>query len=157
MEEAKHEAEAIVSQARARAQSEREELQRHLEATERAFVERISQTVAAAAGEAVLSQLERLQGAELDAVLVGVACRGIAASGAPRGRVVVETARPLSPALHEQLALALGAARTTAEFVVRPDLGAGVRVFSDAGLVDASARGMAEHARRRLAEAVAHA
>ncbi|MFO0749623.1 MAG: hypothetical protein U1F43_28730 [Myxococcota bacterium] len=103
--------------------------------------------MAAAAVERLLASI----GAPaLGTMLVAEACAELALLGhvAP-GEAVVASARP--SAARARLEAVLGAPR---EWRIRPELGAGVRVDTARGQVDATALGLARHAAAAVAEAV---
>lgn len=144
-------AEALLTEARARAEQEREALRHELERREQAWREVLEDEAAALAARAVLQLLEWLEGPELDTALARAACRELEALPASAlGHVVVESARPLSPEARELVGTAL-AGVSGVEFRSAPRLGAGLRILTGAGLVDASASGLAAYAERALA------
>jgi F-type H+-transporting ATPase subunit b len=144
-------AETLLAEARARAAQEREALKHELERRQRAWREGLEDEAAALAARAVLQLLERLAGPELDTALARAACRELQSLPARGlGHVVVESARPLSPEARELVGAAL-AGVPGVEFRSAPRLGAGLRILTGAGLVDASASGLAAYAERTLA------
>jgi F-type H+-transporting ATPase subunit b len=150
-EAAAKQAEALLAEARARAEREREALRRELERREQAWREGLEGEAAVLAARAVLRLLEGLAGPELDTVLARAACRELQSLPAGGlGHVVVESARPLSPEARALVDSAL-AAVPGVEFRAAPRLGAGLRILTGAGLVDASAPGLAAYAERALA------
>jgi hypothetical protein len=90
-------------------------------------------------------------GPDLDAALARAACQRLAAlpEANRAGSVEVETARPLDTETRARFVEVAGPAATVKDRVV-PELGAGVRVITSAGLVDASAAGLAAWAEREL-------
>jgi F-type H+-transporting ATPase subunit b len=150
-EVAAKQAEALLAETRARAEQEREALRHELEHRERAWREELEDEAAALAARAVLQLLERLVGPELDTALARAACRELQSLPASElGHVVVESARPLSSEARELVGTAL-AGVPGVEFRSAPRLGAGLRILTEAGLVDASASGLAAYAERTLA------
>jgi len=113
--------------------------------------------VAATVREAVSRLLITLQAGNLDEGLLKAACRQLEArkSGAP-GAVLVESAVSLDDEARSAIRTAADA-RDDIQFRVVPDLGAGLRVTTPGGLIDASAAGIAAHAERVLASALAEA
>lgn len=143
-------AETLLAEARTRAEQEREALKHELERRERAWREGLEDEAAALAARAVLQLLERLAGPELDTALARAACRELQSLPARAlGHVVVESARPLSPEARGLVDAAL-AGVSGVEFRSAPQLGAGLRILTEAGLVDASASGLAAYAERAL-------
>lgn len=148
---AEREAAAIIDRARQTAENERQRTARTLGHVERAQAERLAEAVAAASRDAVASLLASLDAPDLESGLVRAACRQIDRLGpGALGDVLVESAGPLADADRSVLVAALGPAAGTAEFRVVPPLGAGLRVTTARGLIDASAAGIAAEAGRRL-------
>ncbi|WNG23195.1 hypothetical protein F0U62_03445 [Cystobacter fuscus] len=150
-EAAAKQAEALLAEARARAEQEREALQRELKRREQAWREGLEGEAATLASRAVLRLLEWLSGPELDTALARAACRELQslATHGGWGQVVVESAQPLSPEARALVDSALAGAPGV-EFRSAPRLGAGLRILTGAGLVDASASGLAAYAERAL-------
>lgn len=99
-----------------------------------------TRAAASVAAGAVRRLLTSAQGPDLDLALARAALDALPAT---RASVVVEVAAPPSEALGALLEERLAAGVTVR---VRPELGAGVRIVSEAGLVDASALGLAADA-----------
>lgn len=155
-EEAKAEAEkessAILERAREAARRERESARKALSELSEAELDRLADAVAETTARTVGKLLSRLSSRELDRELVGAACRELRSlDGDALGRVVVETPSEIDEETRRELEEALGEAARDAEFRVLPDLGTGIRVTTKSGLVDASASGLADYARRSLA------
>lgn len=153
---AEQEAAAIVERARGTAERERDRTARTLAHLEQAQLERLADAVAEAARQAVAHLLARLEGPEIDAALLRAACRELEAlDGASLGAVLVESARPLGEAERAAVAASLGARAASSTFRAVPDLGAGVRITTGRGLIDASAAALAAEAGRLLQGALA--
>jgi F-type H+-transporting ATPase subunit b len=150
--QAEHEAAAILAAARAQADEIRGQLETELAALRRRHVHTLAQDAAAAARALVERLLSEIGGPDLDAALIRAACQRLLALPSTRnaGTVQVDAARPLTDAARTSLAEAIGAATPVTERVL-PELGAGVRVITGAGLIDASAAGLAAWAERELA------
>jgi len=148
---AARQAAALLAEARTQAEQEREALRLELEHRRFAWREGLENEAAALAARAVFQLLEWLAGPELDTALARAACRELQSlpTGA-LGHVVVESARPLPPEARELVGAAL-AGVPGVEFRSVPRLGAGLRIVTGAGLVDASASGLAAYAERALA------
>jgi len=151
------EAAAIVAHAREVADRERGRSQRMLAHLEHAQAERLATAVAATTRDAVARLLENLQDGDLDQALLRAACRRMEVAARPPGAVLVESARPLAEAARAAITTAAGPGAASIEFRVVPALGAGLRVTTAHGLVDASATGIAAHAERVLVEQLAGA
>jgi len=109
--------------------------------------------VATAAGTVVERLLRQLDGPDVERGLIRAACRELQAlDGNDLGAVRVESAHPLDQATQDELTTALGKASRPLEFRVSPSLGAGIRISTSRGLVDASAAGLAAFARGALVE-----
>jgi F-type H+-transporting ATPase subunit b len=155
---ATQEAEAIHAQAHAAAERERDAARRMLGQLERAQLERLSAAVATTTRESVARLLAALGAPDLDVSLLHAAsCRLADLNGAPLGTVLVESAHPLDDAARVVLTRALDGHAYSADFRVDPHLGAGLRILTAKGLIDASALGIAQHAERLLTEALAPA
>lgn len=148
---AQQEAERIRAGARADAEHEREAARNRLAHLEEAQLERLAAAVAAAAGAAVQRLLQQFGGPDLERSLVQAACRTLQAfEGEALGAVTVESASPLDQETMTALTAVLGDAARTTVFRVTPTLGAGIRITTSHGLVDASATGLAAFAQRLL-------
>jgi F-type H+-transporting ATPase subunit b len=151
MSAADQEAAAIVARAREAAERERDRTAAMLSHVERAQLEAIAQAVAEAARDAVARLLTAIDAPDLESSLVAAACRRLQAlEGASVGDVIVESAAALAEPDRAAIAAALGTRAASTAFRVVPSLGAGVRVTTARGLVDASAAGVAAEAERRL-------
>jgi F-type H+-transporting ATPase subunit b len=152
---ARQEADRMVEEARTSRRVAREALLRELEATRAAQTETVAGVVGRIAAESVRRLLATLDGPALDVALVRAACDELRAipESARRG-AVVESARPLDG---EARALLQGALGSPFEERVVRELGAGARVTTSAGQVDASALSLAREASRAVtATAEAH-
>jgi F0F1-type ATP synthase membrane subunit b/b' len=141
---AKEEAAKLLEQARKTQQSERQALQQELDSTRRSQTAALADSVARVAADAVRQLLETISGPSLDAALVEATCTRL--EKLPRnslGSPIVESARPLEPPQLDRLRRLLGA---DFEHRVIPELGAGVRVTTSAGQVDATAASFARRA-----------
>lgn len=154
--DAEAEAHKIVADARAAAARENEALERRLGQFEATQVERMAEASATAAAEALRLLLERIQGPDLEDALLRSACaQASSLAHANGGRVVVRSSRPLPEASRNALATALGRSVPEIELAVDETLGAGLRIETPAGVVDASARGLASSVERTLRERLA--
>ena len=153
---ATQEAAAIRAQAHEAAERERESVARTFAQLERAQLERLSAAVAAATRASVARLLATLSAPDLDVSLVHAACRQLAAlDGRPLGAVLVESAHPLGDSARAAVTAALDGHAPSAQFRVVPDLGAGLRIVTSKGLIDASALGIAREAERMMTDALA--
>ncbi|MCB9569114.1 MAG: hypothetical protein H6710_18185 [Myxococcales bacterium] len=145
-------AERAAAEIQAKAEKTRDErmagLERELDALRQSQAEGLADTLGRIAATSVQRLLERVDGPSLDAALIRAASAeiGALAKGA-RAAPVVESARPLDAETRGLLRGALGR-----DFEERSDpaLGAGVRVTTSAGQIDASARSLAREAAREL-------
>lgn len=148
---AEAEAARILDLARQAAQGERAALTDELSATRQAEVGARAGAVGEVAGRAVRRLLEAVDGPELDEALVRAACAGLRGmNGAVTGPVTVEVARPLTEGGRAQLTSALGRAYGVR---VVPELGAGARITTEAGQVDATAASLAREAAQAVGAA----
>lgn len=109
-------------------------------------------TVAAHAAADTVGQLfEQIGGPELQSALIESAAQQI--RSLPQGTlapVKVESAQPLSSAQLEVLTNALGSAAEDTDFRTIEGLGAGVRIATRKGLIDATVSGLTRFARQSL-------
>jgi F-type H+-transporting ATPase subunit b len=146
------EVERLRAEARAVMARERAAARSHLAHLEEAQLEHLAAAVATATGVAVQRLLEQIGGPDLDRGLAQAACRALQAlDGNAFGAVTVESAHPLDQDTQAALIAILGDAARTAAFRVTPTLGAGLRISTSHGLVDASTTGLAAFAQRVLA------
>jgi F-type H+-transporting ATPase subunit b len=147
---------AIRQAAHEVAERERESARRALAQLERAHVERLSAAVASVARESVARLLASVDGHDLDMSLARVACSQLATlDRRTLGAVLVESAHPLDDSARAAVNVVLDGQPHAAQFRVVPDLGAGLRIVTSKGLIDASARGIAKEAERLLADSLA--
>lgn len=146
--EAEQRASEILEAARQERRAERRALEQELAATRDAETRALAEAVGRLAGGAVRELLEAIDGPSLDEALVRAACDKLAEL--PPGALqsaVVESARPLDGGARSLLEDRLGGAYQ--ERVVG-ELGAGVRVTTPAGQVDATAIAFARLAAREV-------
>lgn len=145
---AEDEAARIREEARKAEATERQTRERELETSRSVEAAALADTVGRIAAASVMSLLESLEGPSLDAALVRAACKQLSSlPAADRRSAVVESARPLDTGARELLRGLLG--QGFEERVVS-DLGAGVRVTTRAGQVDATAVSLARRAARSV-------
>ncbi len=140
--------ESAEQEARSAAAAERARLDDELAARRTAEVERLADEVGRVSGAAVASLLAELDGPSLDAALLRGALeqlRGLDVTAA-----TVEVARPLDPATRAAIAQSL----PSSDVRVVPELGAGVRIVTVSGQVDASARSLAREAAVQASDAI---
>jgi F0F1-type ATP synthase membrane subunit b/b' len=154
--EADRQAAAILEKARTQAAEEHGRLEDELAALRRENARTLARDAAGAAGAIVARLLAEIGGPDLDAALARAACDQLAAlPETKRARPVdVEAARPLEPETRARLANALGPGVTVNDRVV-PELLAGLRIVTHAGVVDASASSLAAWAERELLARIA--
>ncbi len=145
---AEREAARIREEVRQAVEAERRTAERELAAGRRAQASALADAMGRIAGASVRSLLESLDGPSLDLALVRGACEELRAlPPAVREAATVETARPLGPEARGALRDVLG---TTFTERAVAELGAGVRVTTGAGQVDASALALARRAARDI-------
>jgi F-type H+-transporting ATPase subunit b len=141
---AEQEAARIREEARRTQAEARRTLEQELDAARGVQAAALADELGRITAASVRRLLEALDGPALDLALIRGACQEIQAlPPTARAAALVETARPLDGEARQLLAAALGVsveARTVAE------LGAGVRVTTPAGQVDASALALARRA-----------
>lgn len=145
---AQSEAAAIVERAREQAEREREAALRDADVEAKARIDASRTAMGTIAGAAVRQLLETVDGPPLEEALVGAVCERIAEWGdAELGDIVVEAARPLSAEAVRRLSERL---RREVSVRVVAELGAGVRITSAAGQIDATAAAFARLAEGRV-------
>jgi F-type H+-transporting ATPase subunit b len=151
-EQAEREAERILAGARAEGQHERERMKTELAALRHAHARTASRDATVAAREVVVRLLAHIGGPDLEPALVHAACRELRtlAGRAHLAPVLVEVSRPLHDQMRALLAEALDCQPSEVRDRVVPELVGGVRVITNAGLVDASIAGLAAFAERAL-------
>jgi F0F1-type ATP synthase membrane subunit b/b' len=142
---AKADAERLLQEARDREREMRTRLDDEIAAARRRGVEALTEDVAALAAGTVRRLLEAISGPELELALAREVTEALAALGDDLGPATVESARPLGDEARQVLGEALKA--EVRERLV-PELGAGIRVSTRAGQVDASALAFARAAQR---------
>ena len=151
LEAARQQAESIIAQAREQAVRLKLSAEQHVTHLADSQTATLSRAVSVAAGTLVSQLLKRLNGMDLNAGLLRAACdevRQLALDSAP---VTVESSQALSNDDRTLLNAALGSAAASATYRVVPDLGGGVRITTQRGLVDATITGLAEFGQRALA------
>jgi F-type H+-transporting ATPase subunit b len=149
--QAETEATAVVTRARETANRERERGERMLADLERVQRDRLAAAVADAARDAVGRLLTSVGGQDLDRALAHAACRALGGIDQP-GAVLVESAAALDDEIRGAITKAIGTRALSLDFRSEPALGAGLRVTTARGLIDASAAGIAAHAERLIAD-----
>ena len=154
--QAEAEAQHIVDAAHAAARQEQEHLRAALAVQRRQQVGTAPRDAAAAARSVVVQLLERVDGPDLELALLGAACDELRAR-AGRGvlpPILVETPRALDDAARARLAAAASCTPAALRERVVPELVAGLRVITAAGLIDVSVAGLAGFAERVLLERI---
>jgi F0F1-type ATP synthase membrane subunit b/b' len=144
LEDARKEAARILEEAKSAEHARRQKLAQELAAARKTETAALADAVGRLAAEAVRALLAQLDGPSLDDALVRAACAqldGVATDTGKRARV--ESARALSPEGRALLETALG---TGFEERVVEELGAGVRITTPSGQVDATAVAIARRA-----------
>lgn len=145
---AQKEADALLEDARQENARQRETLRQELATARATQTTALADEVARLAAESVRRLLDTLSGPALDDALVQAACERLETlPEAKRHGGVVESAHALGDGSKARLHDVLG--DDFSEQVVG-ELGAGVRVTTPAGQVDASAQGIAQEAARAL-------
>jgi F-type H+-transporting ATPase subunit b len=145
---ARKEADGLLEGARKRQRDERQALEEELKTTRESQALALADTVGRVAAEAVRQLLEAVSGPSLDEALVRAACTEL--EGVPaqlRASAVVESAHALDGEARKLLQDTLGPGF---EERVVGELGAGVRVTTKGGQVDATAISIARRAARAV-------
>ena len=149
---ATQQADTIRADAHAQIQREREEMVLQEEGLRQALRDGMTGSIAESARDMVSRLLQHIGGPDLDRALVQAVCgelQNLDGAGSIPARVTF--ARPMDESSLAALRQALGESAEGAEFLVSPDLGAGLRVVIGRGLIDASAAGLSAYAARSLA------
>lgn len=153
---AEQQAELIVGNARETVRREMEISERHVDHLEQSKRANLARVIAETAGAAVNHLLRQLDQPDLDHALVAAACHEIQLlDGNSLSPVRIETARPMDQSDRDALKEALGDAAESAEFHVVDDLGIGLRITTNHGLVDVSAKGLSLFAEHQLSSRLA--
>lgn len=148
---AKKQADELLNKARASAQRERDMSRRLAARMSDAQQETLAQVAAAAAGDTVEHLLKQIGGPELHAALVESACEQLRSlpqeSISP---IKIESTQGLSAGQLGQLRDVLGSAVDKADIRTIDGLGAGIRISTGRGLIDASVSGLSQFARQSL-------
>lgn len=148
---ATQEAAGIRQAAHEAAARDHDTARRALAQLERSHLDRLSAAVAAVTRESVARLLASVDGPDLDAGLARAAARQLVAfDERALGAVLVESAHPLDDAARAAVSVGLGRHADSVEFRAVPDLGVGLRIVTAQGLIDASARGIAQEAEQLL-------
>ncbi len=151
LEAARRQSEQILADARSTAERELEVSRRQAARMSDTQRDTLAEASATAAAEAVGRLLEQIEGPDLQSALIQSACQQLGSlppdALAP---VKIESAQPLSPEQLAALKNALGPAADAADFRTVDGLGAGVRITTSSGLIDASVSGLAQFARQSL-------
>jgi len=151
---ARQEARRIEEEAQARQAEAARRAEADADARRRAELHALAEDVGRVAAGSVQSLLLALDGPELDLALVRAACRELRALGPlAQDHPVVEAAHPLG---EEAQALLQGALGHPPEVRLSPALGAGVRVTTAQGQVDATAAAFAREAAQATAREAEH-
>jgi F0F1-type ATP synthase membrane subunit b/b' len=148
---AEQQAAQLLQESRESVRREAEAARRQLTHLGRSQREHLARVIAETAGAAVERLLRQLDQPDLDHALTAAACREISSfDGNSLAPARIESAHPLEEADRDALLAALGAAADTAEFHVVEDLGTGLRVSTNRGLVDVSSAGLCVFAQHQL-------
>lgn len=139
----------VKEQAREVQAAERRSFEAQLRAAREAQAGELASVIGQVAAGSVVRLLTTIDGPELDSALVRTACAELGPAPGAHGRPAdVESARPLGADDLAELSRALGGDFTRR---VVPELGAGVRITTATGQVDATAAGFARLAAREIA------
>lgn len=148
---AEEQVEQILKSARETAHREADAAKHRLTHLQRSQRQRLARAVAETTGAAVDRLLRQLDQPDLNHALTMAACRQIKAfDGNSLAPVRVESARTLDEVDRRALLEALGQAGESVEFHVIDDLGIGLRVVTNRGLVDVSSTGLSTFAEHQL-------
>jgi F-type H+-transporting ATPase subunit b len=147
----------ILTEAEALASRKQTDAMRRVRHLEEAQASQLGQAAAGAAASVVARLLERLDSPGLDSGLVRSACGELEkipkASLSP---VRIETARPLAPEDRAAIEAALSGVIPAPAYHVDDVLGAGIRIWTSQGLIDASIAGLSLHAEQALRSELNH-
>ncbi len=156
-EAAAKQAAQILADARDAADRERAQSQLQLARLGDRQRDSLAEASALAAGETVGRLLDSLNAHDLQAMLVESACQQLGSlPQTSLGKVKIESAHPLAAEHYKSLMHALGPAADAADFRTVNGLGAGVRISTGSGLIDASVSGLANFAKQSLLKEMRH-
>lgn len=151
---AQTEAETIKSAARTAADRELQAARERIAGLTQTEVQRLADAVAAGCAGLVERLMSELDAGDLDRGLTRLACRQVRAiPDKLSGPIIVESARSMNSDLRTEVAAALDG--HDADFRTAPELIAGVRITTGAGLIDASGLGLATYAREAMSKQLA--
>lgn len=151
LEATRQQAAQILADARTSAARELEMSRRQAARLSDSQRDSLAAVAATAAAETVRRLLEQIGGGELQTALIDSACQQLRAWPHDAiGPVKVESAQSLSATELAALKDALGVAAVGADFRISEGLGAGVRIATQKGLIDATVSGLTQFARQSL-------
>ncbi|MEQ9410305.1 MAG: ATP synthase F0 subunit B [Fuerstiella sp.] len=151
LETARQQAQQILAETRAAADRERDVIRRQAARLPNTQRDRLAEVAAVAAAETVRRLFEQIGGPELQAALIESACQQL--RNLPQDDIApvkIESTTPLTAEEQTRLKNALGTAADRADFRTTEGLGAGVRVATRKGLIDATVSGLTGFARHTL-------
>lgn len=153
LEAVRKEAGEIIVQAHSGAQRLDKARAQHAARLDEAQTARLARAVCSAAGTAVDRLLKQLGERDLHAALVQAAAQRVRdMTFDAEAAVTIESSLPVEDENRQILDDALGPAAEHAKRRTVPDLGAGVRIATSGGLIDATVAGLADFAAQALRE-----
>jgi F-type H+-transporting ATPase subunit b len=148
---AQQEAGQILASARQKAQQEREVLKAEFEASRLTHARQLAKSAALAAGRIVEKLLSEMEGPPLQESLERAACRQLAGMNGQLGSSLrVESQAPLTDETRALIERSTQQPARDIEYCVLPALGAGVRIITSQGMIDATVAGLATFAEQAL-------
>jgi F-type H+-transporting ATPase subunit b len=151
LDAARRHADQVLAEARGAAERELETARRQAARMSDAQRNTLAQVATAATAEVVGRLLEQIGGPDLHSALIRSACEQL--RSLPReglAPVKIESESPLSQEERAAVEGALGGAAQGADFRTAGELGAGVRISTGRGLIDASVNGLTRFAGQSL-------
>lgn len=153
----RQQADAILADARSAAERELKSGQQQVDQLLKSREQRLSEAAAQAAAEVLSRLMKEINGPALQSALVQSAVEQLRLMRPNRlAPTQVESAGELNPQDRALLDSALGGAAATADYRINQDLGAGIRISTASGLIDASALGLAKFAQHSLSRSLNH-
>jgi F-type H+-transporting ATPase subunit b len=148
---AQQQAADILARARAKAQQERDALGAEFEASRRTQARQLARSAALAAGRIVEKLLSEIEGPSLQESLERAACRQLVAiNGQLVSPLQVESQETLRDETRTLIQRSVQQSAFKIEFRVLPELGAGLRIITNQGMIDATVTGLATYAEQAL-------
>ena len=149
---AREAASSILDEAQAKARQEQEAFRTSLQAETRSHLHRVAQSAARAGGDMVKRLLMQIDSPDLQPALEAVACRELAKlNGQINSPLTIESEQAVTDATRSHLQTSLFG-HAAVDFRTVSGLGAGLRIITNLGVIDATTSGLARYAEQALCQ-----